>query len=284
MKNKNTFSAQFLVDNRENPSNSTLQTEHGLSLFFQWHDQRLLFDVGLSTRFAKNAETLNIDIDSISDLFLSHGHKDHTGGLDCFLSNNTHASIWASKNITTYKYFSMRHEQPKDISFKVNLLVDNHRYHPVHTSMWLTEDMAIITNIPRQYYSPQANNKLEVSNLDGSNQRLDNFDHEIVLALKDTDGLIILSPCSHSGLLNIMDACTSFTGEKRVKAFIGGLHLLDNFVTIEEINEIVQVCRDKYPGIQLYTGHCTGEEAGALLKKAMPGQVQFFFTGMCLEL
>ncbi len=281
---KPTFSAQFLIDNVPHPDNTKLHSEHGLSMLFKWHHDRILFDVGLTPHFAQNAEALNIDITDISHLVLSHGHKDHTGGLGRFFEQNVSADVWAAENITKYKYFSMRHEKPRDISFKVNLLLSYKQYHPVRKSMWLTEDMAFITNIPRHYRTPQANNKLEVSNIDGSNQHVDAFDHEIVIALKDEDGLIILSPCSHNGLLNILEACTAFTGETRVKAFIGGLHLLDDFVSTDELDEIVEVCQAQYPGMQIYTGHCTGDEAKAHLEQAMPNQVHFFFTGMYLEL
>lgn len=284
MTNKHSFSARFLVDNIPHPNNSALHSEHGLSLLFQWHENRILFDVGLTAHFAQNAQALNIDINTISHLILSHGHKDHTGGLHCFFEHNTTADVWAAESITKHCYFSMRHEQPRDISFNVDLLLKNNRYHPVCESMWFTEDMAFITNIPSRYRTPQANNKLEVSNLDGNNQCLDNFDHEMVTVLKDEDGLIILSPCSHNGLLNILEACTSFTGETRVKAFIGGLHLLDDFVSTDELDEIVQVCTTQYPNMQLFTGHCTGAEAKAHLEKALPNQVHFFFTGMSLEL
>ena len=284
MKKKHPFSAQFLVDNVPNPNNPELQSEHGMSLLFEWHHERILFDVGLTAHFVQNAQALHIDIADISHLVLSHGHKDHTGGLSHFFEHNGTADVWAAENITKYRYFSMRHEQPRDISFTVNLLLENDLYHPVCKSTWMTEDMAFVTNISGRYPTPQANNKLEVSPIDGTNQRLDTFDHEIVIVLKDEDGLIILSPCSHNGLLNILEACTAFTGETRVKAFIGGLHLLDNFVSTKELDEIVEVCTTQYPDMQILTGHCTGAEAKAHLEKAMPERVQFFFTGMYLEL
>lgn len=62
-----------------------LQAEHGLSLYIETPENRLLFDTGASDLFIRNARLLNIDLQKVDYLVLSHGHSDHTGGLRHFL-------------------------------------------------------------------------------------------------------------------------------------------------------------------------------------------------------
>src|SRR6056297_1582132 len=59
--------------------------EPGVSYFIETEQSRVLFDVGYSDAFLCNAHTLGIDLLSIDTLVLSHGHIDHTGGLDVLL-------------------------------------------------------------------------------------------------------------------------------------------------------------------------------------------------------
>ena len=66
----------------------TLRCEHGLSLYIETKEHRILFDSGASDAFWKNAETLNIDLAQVDIAFLSHAHNDHCGGLLTFLEGN----------------------------------------------------------------------------------------------------------------------------------------------------------------------------------------------------
>ncbi|MGL4788249.1 MAG: MBL fold metallo-hydrolase, partial [Cetobacterium sp.] len=66
-------------------SNKELAKEHGLSLYIETKGLKILFDVGESKKFWKNAEKLGLNLEEVNYLILSHGHKDHGGGLSYFL-------------------------------------------------------------------------------------------------------------------------------------------------------------------------------------------------------
>ena len=70
-----------------------LQAEHGLSLYIETAEHKLLFDTGASDLFIRNARLLHIDLREVDYLVLSHGHSDHTGGLRHFLELNTIATV-----------------------------------------------------------------------------------------------------------------------------------------------------------------------------------------------
>ena len=63
-----------------------LQAEHGLSLYIETPENRLLFDTGASDLFIRNARLLNIDMQKVDYLVLSHCHSEnvikHTHSFD----------------------------------------------------------------------------------------------------------------------------------------------------------------------------------------------------------
>ena len=67
---------------------------HGLSLYLETHDHRLLMDTGSTGAFADNAEALGIDLTRVDTVVLSHGHYDHAGGLLRFAALNPGAPIY----------------------------------------------------------------------------------------------------------------------------------------------------------------------------------------------
>ncbi|MCI8845747.1 MAG: MBL fold metallo-hydrolase [Lachnospiraceae bacterium] len=67
-----------LLENKTNRED--MLTEHGLSLYIETEKHKILFDMGQSDLFAKNAAALGINLSSVDIAVLSHGHYDHGGG------------------------------------------------------------------------------------------------------------------------------------------------------------------------------------------------------------
>ena len=70
--------------------------EHGLSLYLETLGHKILFDMGQTDLFARNARTLGLDLQTVEAAVLSHGHYDHGGGLEHFLNINPGAPVYAS--------------------------------------------------------------------------------------------------------------------------------------------------------------------------------------------
>ncbi|MCD8028690.1 MAG: MBL fold metallo-hydrolase [Erysipelotrichaceae bacterium] len=104
-----------LNDNRR--YNPLLSNEHGLSLYIEYKDKKMLLDTGVSDIFKRNAEKLNININDINVIFLSHGHYDHANGLEYIDSHPTlimHpdcCNYRQSKRTKTYGGMSLTHEE-----------------------------------------------------------------------------------------------------------------------------------------------------------------------------
>ena len=66
----------------ENTARANLLGEHGLSMWIETPDGAILFDTGQGGVIQRNAGHLGIDVSSAKAIVLSHGHYDHTGGLE----------------------------------------------------------------------------------------------------------------------------------------------------------------------------------------------------------
>ena len=74
-----------------------LQAEHGLSLYLETPNHKMLFDAGTTDLFAQNADALGIDLAGVDIAVLSHGHRDHGGGMGHFLARNEKAKVYMRK-------------------------------------------------------------------------------------------------------------------------------------------------------------------------------------------
>jgi 7,8-dihydropterin-6-yl-methyl-4-(beta-D-ribofuranosyl)aminobenzene 5'-phosphate synthase len=74
-----------------------LGSEHGLSLYIETDNHKILFDSGAADTFAKNAALLGVDLSAVDIAFLSHAHYDHGGGLKTFLSLNGSAKVYVGE-------------------------------------------------------------------------------------------------------------------------------------------------------------------------------------------
>ncbi len=73
------FKITTLIENNPDENNFLL-SEHGLSLYIETDEMKILFDTGQSGDFIENAEKLNVDLSDLKYVVLSHGHYDHSGG------------------------------------------------------------------------------------------------------------------------------------------------------------------------------------------------------------
>lgn len=273
-----------LIDNTKHP-NLSLQSEHGLSIYFETGGYKFLMDVGASGKFAANAQALNIEISDVDYLILSHGHADHTGGLEEFFRINKKAKVYLSPYAMNKSYYSMRLGEKREISFNQSM-VEKHlnRFIFPTENQNISENVALICQITHHYSLPLANKVLLISEEDKKTLKADNFSHEMALAVKTANGLIVFTGCSHSGLLNILNASTQYFGNLPVISCIGGTHLIDNyhqnmFETESDIKAITLELKRLFPQLKLYTGHCTGSDAKKILTRELGNRVDFFYSG-----
>ena len=77
--------------------NSVCEYEHGLSFYVETKKHKILVDTGATDMFMRNAQVLNVDLEQIDVVVLSHGHYDHAGGIMSFSKLNKKAGEKAEK-------------------------------------------------------------------------------------------------------------------------------------------------------------------------------------------
>lgn len=270
---------KVLIDNISSSCPSLL-VEHGLSIYFEIDGYKWLMDLGASSKYSQNAREMGIDISDIDYVILSHAHRDHTGGLSDFLTRNIKAKIYLSSSIQGNYYFSTRRGLKRDISIDHTLFEKNsHRFIPIISNLKISSNVSIISNIPHPYPEPIANKTLLVNN------KPDSFEHEVFLSITTTKGIVILSACSHHGILNTLSA----NGSHNILAYIGGTHLLDSkedkeYEKEENLKEIAHQIKSLYPSLHLISGHCTGKDAQRVFSEILKDKFSLFYSGFIRQI
>ncbi len=263
-----------------------LMAEHGfcaaIKLEVNGTEHRLLFDSGLDPLAAShNAEVLGLDLSCCELVISSHGHIDHAGGL---LNIRKKINEENQKQKQKQKLPLVLHEDAfrnRLVKFqdgrKINLPAPNRAdlieagYNLVEKqsqSLWIEDGILVTGEIPRtndfekgfpNHYS-EIDGKME-------NDPLIKDDQAIVLNIKDK-GLVIITGCAHAGIINIIKYAKELSGEDRIYAVIGGMHLTGGVFeplisrTIDELEQL----KSNF----IIPCHCSGLKALTEISKNMP--------------
>jgi 7,8-dihydropterin-6-yl-methyl-4-(beta-D-ribofuranosyl)aminobenzene 5'-phosphate synthase len=258
--------------------------EPAVSYYIETEGKTILYDVGYSDAFILNAHKLNINLLKLNFLILSHGHLDHTWGLDPLLrmymeANTGNIEIIRPKIVAHPKTFFYR---PRTWLGGSGSLISEERvsnYFEIQKSdkpVWITEKLVWLGNIPKSndFELTKPFKKIRV----GSTDEDDYMDDEIALAYKGEKGLFIISACSHRGICNIIEYAKKVCMEARIVDVIGGFHLMNP--EKELLEGTVKYFSDIKP-IYLHACHCTDFQSKvALLKVA---DLQEVGVGLTLE-
>ncbi len=231
---------------------NNISCEHGLSLYIETSNHKILFDTGQTKLFAVNAEKLGVNLSEVDIAVLSHGHYDHGGGLKYFLEINSKASVYVSEKAFGAYYNGTE----KYIGLNGELKASDR--------LIFTDDL---TKIDDELCLYSCNDKSKLYDLGsfGLNKFTegkfipDDFLHEQYLFINDNSKRVLISGCSHKGILNIVNWFDA-------DVIIGGLHFsklpLDD--KLKEYSEYLSSFKTEF-----YTCHCTGTDQYDFMKQYM---------------
>lgn len=254
----------------ENTSNrADLQAEHGLSLLIESCGQRILFDTGASSAFAANAEKMGIDLSLVDACVLSHGHYDHGGGLHHFLQLNHHAPVWVSQHAFD------PHFNANGKNIGILPLLSNRVRVAVADSYELAP--GVVLHRAANMHTPYPAEGRGMSAIIDGTTLADDFRHEQYLMVEENGLRVLISGCSHRGVLNIAQ---HFCPD----VLIGGFHFMTCNAAADEPRLRESAAFLLQLPTRYYTGHCTGDFACGILKPLMGERLQVFSTGeiICL--
>jgi len=229
------------------------RAEHGLSYLIE-ADKTALFDTGASDLISYNASILNVDLQSIENIVLSHGHDDHSGGLMLFSG---------CKLICHPDVFLKRHRKSNhtELGIKWSKAEIQSRFNLVISKdpMMISDQIYFLGEIPRitEFESKTTAFKKE----DGSD---DFVMDDSGLAIITSKGLVVVSGCAHAGICNMTAHAIKITGISKVHMVIGGFHLQnDDSVTQSAIAWLKSMDVE-----QVIPSHCTGFPAQSAIYKS----------------
>jgi len=245
--------------------------EPGICLYIEQGGKRILLDVGYSDIFIKNAQKMNIDLRTLDYVVLSHGHLDHTWGLDPLVRLYTESQIeniphkrptvlahplaFISKKFDDMEIGSLLSQDKLSTNFPVKLSKD-----PV----WLTERILFLGEIERK--NDFEGKKPIGSIMKPEGEEPDYLYDDTALAYKSPQGLVIITCCSHSGICNIVEQAKKLCEEERVIDIVGGLHLLDP--SKEQLQGTLEYMKKLNPE-QMHACHCTDLNSKIALSKVV---------------
>jgi 7,8-dihydropterin-6-yl-methyl-4-(beta-D-ribofuranosyl)aminobenzene 5'-phosphate synthase len=277
----------LLMEDSKNSAKPELQVKHGLSFFITAtidNDKKvtIMMDAGPSPEgLLHNAKVLGINLEDVDVVVLSHGHSDHTGGL-------MEALKQMKKQVTV-----VGHPMIFDPKLKI-------RPYLKHTGAPFKKcDIEAMSGVPILSTSPVMISEGIITT--GEVPRMTNFeyvkgrwtisdkrfvedimidDQSLVIDIEGK-GLVVVSGCAHSGIINTIRYSQKITGNSRVYGVIGGFHLIvaDNKkigATVDELKKL---------GIE-FVGpcHCTGKKAIKKMKEELAKCCRPIITGDIIKL
>ena len=255
------------------------KAQHGLSLYIKTKKHKILFDLGQDSTFIRNAHMLGVDIADIDTVIISHGHYDHGGGLADFLKHNCKAKIYIRKSAFQKHY---------TVFGKLHIPIGLHDTHMTDPRIIFTperftidDELELFSDVGSQKFISSANDGLMTKH--GGEYIKDAFEHEQYLIITESITRLLITGCSHKGIVNIMEQYHRIHGGDVIPLFsvIGGFHLYNPAKKEYASKDYISHLAENLARFQVhyYTCHCTGELAYLEMKNLLKGNLDYLAAG-----
>jgi 7,8-dihydropterin-6-yl-methyl-4-(beta-D-ribofuranosyl)aminobenzene 5'-phosphate synthase len=230
--------------------------EWGYSALIESDGRKILFDTGSRPETVlQNAQTLGIDLSDVEDVFLSHNHWDHTGGLITLRKELKKSNPNALKRVHVGKgIFYERVGQENDmLKMKAELekegvaFIEYNSKKELFPGIWITGPVERVHD--ERNWSGSGRVKTEKGVVE------DNIPEDQSIAIATSRGFVLVSGCGHAGMINTMEQIRTDIYTDTFYAAIGGFHLL----TASDTHLKWTADKLKEFGLENLNGaHCTG--------------------------
>ncbi len=256
--------------------------ESAFSLLIEEGDKKILFDAGYTDAYLRNALQMGLDLHNITHIVLSHGHLDHTWGIDALTKYITEAGllqpeynsipsgravIIAHPNVFKSRHLLSPHYAEIGAIFTKEKLND---YFNIELSKRPVEivpgKLYFLGEIPRRREFPFEGN-IPVGK--DEKDKDDYVEDDSSLVYKSRAGLVIITGCAHAGICNTIEYAKAVCGDNRIADVIGGLHLNSSPAGQTQLNGTVNYIRSISPPM-MHACHCVDLGAKIALSQAAP--------------
>lgn len=260
-----------------------LATEHSLSFLLELGGRVILFDTGASGLFLRNAELLGLPLEKVGHVVLSHGHRDHTGGLGVALERVPQAQVYLHPRALGPRY--SRHPGrpmheigfPKESWSAICPVMHSH-VNWTTAPLRISPEIGITGPIPRRHPEEAASGPFY---LDAEGCQPDPLVDDQALWIRTPRGLVVVLGCAHAGVVNTLEYVLQVTGERHIHAIVGGLHL------VQASDDRMAFTADTLARLgveRVFPCHCTGDAGTAFLESRLGARVRRLGAGGGLTL
>jgi len=250
-------------------SRNTLVAEHGLSMLVTVYEgeesHSVLFDTGhTGTGVPHNLRQLKINLSHIEAIVLSHGHVDHVGALYPILKGLSRpmplvVHPWGFHSPRLLKWPDGRIDRFPDTLIKEDLKKQGCEILESQEPVSLAGGMILVTGEIERTTSFEKGFPLAKTARNGEIVPDPISDDQSLIVHLREKGLVVISGCAHSGIVNTVLYSRKITGIEPVHAILGGFHLTGSlFESI--IGETITALMEIGPKV-LVPMHCTGWKA-----------------------
>jgi 7,8-dihydropterin-6-yl-methyl-4-(beta-D-ribofuranosyl)aminobenzene 5'-phosphate synthase len=266
----------------DNTGSTGLVEEHGFSAWIEVSGHTILFDTGQGKALAPNTAAMGCNLEQVDMLVLSHGHYDHSGAVSQVLLRAPTTRVFCHAASFMPRYSIRSGESPRSIAMGladkeaiINL--------PANQIQWVTKPLQIIPDVGISGEIPRVHPLEDTGGpffLDPNGCHPDLIKDDMAMWVNSDRGLIIITGCCHSGLINTVEYIRSVSGVERLFGVIGGLHLVN--ASQERLETTCAALRKWHPEFVIPC-HCTGEDATAFLRDQLGAIVTPGYAGLKLQ-
>ena len=256
----------------------TLLAEHGLSLLVRVQgdseQHTILFDTGYnSIGVLHNMDKLAVNPNELEAIVLSHAHMDHTGSLHPIVAKLSapiplvvHPDAFHYPRFVEEKNGSKR-KFPRTL-VRQDLAQKNVKIQESKTPTPILDGWILVTGeIERTTAFEKGMPGARLERDGRLEPDLIKDDQALVMNLKDK-GLVVVSGCSHAGIINTILYAQKLTGIEPVHAVLGGFHLSGAFFELI-LEDTIEMLKALSPAV-LVPMHCTGRKAMERFSREFP--------------
>jgi len=255
--------------------------EHGLSFWIELEGASVLFDTGQGSALCGNARRLGINLQEADAIALSHGHYDHTGGLEHVLQDSSRKKIYVHPAAMEAKFVRDPDGTGREIGVPLpGELKARYQAEPVWVKApaELPGGLRLTGPVPRLHGFEDTGGAFF---LDQECAQPDILLDDQAAFLETPAGTVVILGCAHSGLVNTLDYVSSLTGGRPIHTVVGGTHLLN--ASQERLDQTVEALR-QIDARRLCPCHCSGLMATARLWREFPDRCESCHVGKTIEL
>ena len=264
----------------------SILAEHGFSALVditrEGRTRSLLFDFGFSKiGAAYNARALNAGLGKVEALVLSHGHSDHFGGLEALLPMIEKRPLEIVLHPGVFKssrYLKLGPHKANFPAFKKDPLekLGLQVVEAVRPMELLGGEALFLGEIEKT--TPYEKGMPGAFFEDEGGEKRDQIEEDSAIVMNISGrGLVVLSGCAHSGIVNTVNYARKVTGIEKVHAVMGGFHLAGPAFE-PAVAPTIEALRGLKPDYIIPT-HCTGRSTIAAIERSMPDNFVLNMSG-----